>query len=446
MPTLWHTEEGGGGRRAEARDDNLHRMTLLARCSIHLPQALADALTSSKAILGRRLLQCSDLSKCIKVAGIKKCIGFEGPCNAIVSGITATWSAAVKVANDATKAVRKAADVAAAAATKAFNEMKDKLEEAAKAAAAAATKTLNEVKDAAEKAAATATKFIDDVKNAFSELGEEIQCAAPLPPEGRAPAVVARQWPRTPPAPLCGILAQRADVWNPVPLGRSVCDGVQELALDILTFSTKLFDTMLDVANNAIGAISDLAVKVAQEIGNALQLVDKGLCIAPSCRGPGALGRVPGHINSGDEEDLVEELDDLEILASQLRAHAYRFPLTQRTLEWPTHSPTHSPTHRQRIALTEYPCYAHWRRPCSRKPPRLWPMWQALTTVSVCFNVNEPELDLSGLGDAIKDFWLNNPAVKAPSRRLKLGFGAVLSASFDPTRPPQRPVEFRRPA
>eukprot|EP00964_Phaeocystis_antarctica_P052594 scaffold30802_cov61-Phaeocystis_antarctica.AAC.2 len=98
---------------------------------------------------------------------------------------------------------------------------------------------------------------------------------------------------------------------------------------------------MLDVATNAIGAISDLAVKVAQEIGNALQLDDKGLCIAPSC--PGAFG----HINSGDEEDLVEELDDLEILASQLRAHAYRFPLTQRTLELPTHSPTH----RQRVPL-----------------------------------------------------------------------------------------------
>ena len=186
-PTLWHTEEGGGGRRAEARDDNLHRMTLLARCSIHLPQALAEALISSKAMVGRRLLQCSDLSKCIKVAGIKKCIGFEGACNAIVSGITATWSAAVKVANDATKAVRKAADVAAAATTKAFNEMKDKLEEAAKAAAAAATKTLNEVKDAAEKAAATATKFIDDVGNAFSELGDDIQCAAPPPAQGASP-------------------------------------------------------------------------------------------------------------------------------------------------------------------------------------------------------------------------------------------------------------------
>ena len=115
-------------------------------------------------------------------------------------------------------------------------------------------------------------------------------------------------------------------MWNPVPLGRSVFDGVEELVRDIGAFATKLLDTMLDVATNAIGAISDLAVKVAQEIGNALKLDDKGLCIAPSC--PGAFG----HINSGDEEDLVEELDDLEILASQLRAHAYCIPLTQRTL------------------------------------------------------------------------------------------------------------------
>ena len=252
---------------------------------------------------------------------------------------------------------------------------------------------------------------------------------APLAPKGRAVVcVVATTAPHASRAALISL--RNVPTWNPVPLSRSVFEGVEELVRNIGAFATKLLDTMLDVATNAIGAISDLAVKVAQEIGNALQLDDKGLCIAPSC--PGAFG----HINSGDEEDLVEELDDLEILASQLRAHAYRFPLTQRTLELPTHSPTH----RQRIALTEYPCYAHWRQPCSWRPPRLWPMWQALTTVSVCFNVNEPELDLSGLGDAIKDFWLNNPAVKAPSRRLKLGFGAVLSASFDPAMPPQRPA------
>ena len=71
-------------------------------------------------------------------------------------------------------------------------------------------------------------------------------------------------------------------------------------------------------------------------------------------------------------------------------------------------------------------------------------MWQALTTVSVCFNVNEPKLDLSGLTAAIADFWLNNPAVQAPSRRLKLGFGAVLSASFAPTASPEADIHRLR--
>ena len=217
-------------------------MILLARCSIHLSQALAEALTSSKAMVGRRLLQCSDLSKCIKVGPFEKCVGFQGQCNQIVSGITATWSAAVDAANEATKVAKKAADVAAAAATKKLNEVKDAAKKAANEAAAAATKTLNEVKaeaeklanevkaeatkvlkaveDAAKAAAATATKFIDDVDNAFGRLGNEIQCATPPPtPKGRA-AVVARQWPRTPPAPLCGIVAQRADMWNPVPLAQ----------------------------------------------------------------------------------------------------------------------------------------------------------------------------------------------------------------------------------
>ena len=105
-------------------------------------------------------------------------VGFESQCNQIVNGFKATWDAARKKAVDAVEATARAA---ASAATKLLNEVKD----AAKAAAAAATKTLNEVKDAAEKAAATATKFIDDVGNAFSELGKEIQCAAPplpLPP------------------------------------------------------------------------------------------------------------------------------------------------------------------------------------------------------------------------------------------------------------------------
>ena len=339
-------------------------MTLLARCSIHLPQALAEALTSSKAILGRRLLQCSDLSKCIKVGLIRECVGFEGPCNAIVSRITATWSAAVKVANDATKAVRKAADVAAAAATKAFNEMKDKLEEAAKAAAAAATKTLNEVKDAAEKAAATATKFIDDVKNAFSELGEEIQCAAPLPPEGRAPAVVARQWPHTPPAPLRGILAQRADVWNPVALGRSVFDGVEQLVLDVGAFAVKLGNDLVDFVNK-LPSPKELMQLAIDGIKKKL-FKENGLCLAPSCPGY--------HINSGVEQDLVPGLDDLEILA---RSPTHIISRPRNALESTTHLADayialsdHKPSIVTPIATDHTPEAASSVVRCGRRSPR----------------------------------------------------------------------------
>ena len=40
-------------------------------------------------------------------------------------------------------------------------------------------------------------------------------------------------------------------------------------------------------------------------------------------------------------------------------------------------------------------------------------MWQALTSLSVCFNMHDFGLDATGLRDAIADFWLNNPAVKA---------------------------------
>ena len=40
------------------------------------------------------------------------------------------------------------------------------------------------------------------------------------------------------------------------------------------------------------------------------------------------------------------------------------------------------------------------------------PIWQALTSLSVCFNMSDFGLDPNGLTDAIADFWLNNPAVK----------------------------------
>ena len=66
-----------------------------------------------------------------------------------------------------------------------------------------------------------------------------------------------------------------------MPLGRSVFVGVEDLGRDIEAFATNLLDTMLDVATNAIGAISDLAVKVAEEIKNALKLDDTRAYASP---------------------------------------------------------------------------------------------------------------------------------------------------------------------
>ena len=40
-------------------------------------------------------------------------------------------------------------------------------------------------------------------------------------------------------------------------------------------------------------------------------------------------------------------------------------------------------------------------------------MWQALTTLSVCFKISDVGVDASGVGDTIADFWKNNPAVTA---------------------------------
>ena len=151
-------------------DGKLVPLPLLSLHDIFLFQALAEALTTSKGMVGRRLLSCSDFWP------------VEGLCNEIVKGLNAAWSTTVKVANDAAK-------LAEQAATQVLNEVKH----AAKLAEQAATKVLNDVKDAAEEAAKTATKFVEDIGNAFSELGDEIQCATPpLPPKGRS-AVVACQ-------------------------------------------------------------------------------------------------------------------------------------------------------------------------------------------------------------------------------------------------------------
>ena len=150
----------------------------------------------------------------------------------------------------------------------------------------------------------------------------------PLPPKERAPAVVACQWPRTPPGPLRGILAQRADMWNPVPLGRSVFDGVEQLVLDVGAFVVKLGDDLVDF----VGKLPSPAGLMQLAIDGIKKKLfkDNGLCLAPSCPGY--------HINSGVEEDLVPGLDDLEILASH---HAPMHIAHQRATIAPTHVHVH---------------------------------------------------------------------------------------------------------
>ena len=41
-------------------------------------------------------------------------------------------------------------------------------------------------------------------------------------------------------------------------------------------------------------------------------------------------------------------------------------------------------------------------------------MWQARTSMSVCFKISDVALDTNGLRDAMVDFFLNNPVTKAP--------------------------------
>ena len=155
-------------------------------CTISVFQALAEALTTTKSMVGRRLVQCSDFSKKLCAPWpISKCasVGFEGPCNRMVSGITAAWSAAVTglverfvdAANEATKVAKKAADVAAAAATKTLNA----------------------------------------VKKPFIELKDEIQCATPPPAQRASRGGGASMAPH----------ASRAALWYPCATCRRVEPG-----------------------------------------------------------------------------------------------------------------------------------------------------------------------------------------------------------------------------
>ena len=59
-------------------------------CTKFVCQALTEALTTSKGMVGRRLLSCSDLSKKINVGFKTITIGFPGPCNEIVDALKAT--------------------------------------------------------------------------------------------------------------------------------------------------------------------------------------------------------------------------------------------------------------------------------------------------------------------------------------------------------------------
>ena len=110
--------------------------------------------------------------------------------------------------------------------------------------------------------------------------------------------------------------AQRANMWNPVPLDRSVLDGVEQLVLDVGAFAVKLGDDLVDF----VGKLPSPAGLMQLAIDGIKEELEDGLCLAPSCPGY--------HINSGEEQDLVPGLVDLEILASpRMIAHAYMLHL-----------------------------------------------------------------------------------------------------------------------
>lgn len=159
-----------------------------------------------------------------------------------------------------------------------------------------------------------------------------------------------------------------------------------------------------------------------------------GLCLAPSCRG--------SHVNSGKEEDLVlggpgrrrdrgdgggddeddskaggdsgkagggkavQRIEGVEILASQRTVPTQQRPHAQNF----THA-RNFPTH----ALSSSRLRAHTlSRPLVSRPAcAVQCVWQALTNLSVCFKVSDVQIDGSGIGDAIKEFWENDPAVQA---------------------------------
>ena len=95
--------------------------------------------------------------------------------------------------------------------------------------------------------------------------------------------------------------------------GRNVFDEVENMvevsanfAIDFKKDLTEFIDSLPSPAQ---------LMQLAGDFIKEKLLSDDGLCLSPSC--PGI------HINSGVEEDLVPDLDDLEILASHHITHAY---------------------------------------------------------------------------------------------------------------------------
>ena len=145
-------------------------------------QELSEALTTTKSMVGRRLLECSDLSweGCIEFPNpfgsnprICRNIGFENECNNIVNGFKATWDAAKKTAVDAANAAKDVAVSAANEATALANAAKD----VAVSAANEATALANAAKAAIE---AELNKLKDLTVGWLDDIGDGIRCASTL--------------------------------------------------------------------------------------------------------------------------------------------------------------------------------------------------------------------------------------------------------------------------
>ena len=102
--------------------------------------------------------------------------------------------------------------------------------------------------------------------------------------------------------------------WQCVLCDRAVFDEVEKLVNDVASFATNLVNSLTEFIDSLPSP-----AKLMQMAGDFIKeklLGDDGLCLAPSCGDT--------HINSGMEKDLVPNVKNLEILASQPTTHADR--------------------------------------------------------------------------------------------------------------------------